>query len=187
MKNRRKLAKLEQLVHRIFIIRGDQRVILDTDLAVIYGVSIKRLNEQVKRNRQRFPSDFVMQLTAKEAASLRSQIATLDEKSRGRHRKYLPYVFTEHGAIMAANILHSERAVKMSVFVVRAFLRMRTMLSNNRDLSEKLKELERRLSKRLDVHELAIVDVLRRIMRLLEPKPESLDPEKPERQIGFHL
>lgn len=187
MKDKRNLAKLDQITHRIFVIRG-QRVIIDSDLAAIYGVPVKRLNEQVKRNRHRFPNDFLLRLTMREATFLRSQFATLNasEKGRGQHRKYLPYAFTEHGAIMAANILNSERAVKMSVFVVRAFLKMRVVLANHQELSEELKKLERKLTKRLDVHELAIVDVLRRIMRLLEPKPEPTVPEKPKRQIGFH-
>jgi hypothetical protein len=205
MKNKSDLAKLEHITHRIFIIRS-QRVILDSDLARIYGVPVKRLNEAVKRNRSRFPEDFMYQLTRLEARNLRSQIAmssgpdgknlrsqiaTLDKDKNLRSqfatsswggRRHLPYVFTEHGAIMAANILNSERAVKMSVFVVRAFLRMRALLSENRVLAKELKKLEKKLTKRLDVHELAIVDVLRRIMRLLDP-PEVPVPEKPP--IGF--
>ncbi len=196
MKNKSDLAKLEHITRRIFIIRS-QRVILDSDLARIYGVPVKRLNEAVKRNRSRFPEDFMYQLTRLEARNLRSQIAmssgpdgknlrsqiaTLNRMGRGQHRKYLPHVFTEHGAIMAANILNSERAVKMSVFVVRAFLRMRALLSENRELAKELKKLEKKLTKRLDVHELAIVDVLRRIMRLLDP-PEVPVPEKTP--IGF--
>ena len=177
MKNKSDLAKLEHITHRIFIIRS-QRVILDSDLARIYGVPVKRLNEAVKRNRSRFPEDFMYQLTRLEARNLRSQFAT----SSWGGRRHLPYVFTEHGAIMAANILNSRRAVKMSVFVVRAFLRMRALLSENRVLAKELKKLEKKLTQRLDVHELAIVDVLRRIMRLLDP-PEVPVPEKPP--IGF--
>ena len=150
------LAKPDQILNAISFIRG-QRVILDTDLAQIYGVSVKRLNEQVKRNRQRFPNDFCFQLTLGEAETLRSQIAT----SKRGGRRYLPYAFTEHGAIMAANILNSSRAIQMSVFVVRAFVKMRALLSNDKGLAEELKKLESKLTGRLDAHEIAIVDVLR--------------------------
>lgn len=183
MKNKTDLKKLEQITHRIFIVRG-QRVILDSDLAEIYGVPVKRLNEAVKRNRERFPDDFLYQLTRQEVRNLRSQFATLSKKGHGQHRKYLPYVFTEHGAVMAANILNSKRAVQMSIFVIRAFIRMRALLTDNHKLAKELKKLEKKLIQRLDVHELAIVDVLRRVMRLLEPPPEEPEPEKP--QIGFH-
>jgi hypothetical protein len=108
------IIDLEDLIHEV----REQKVILDADLARIYGVTTKRLNEQVKRNQERFPGDFAFQLTVEEAESLRSQIATL-KRGRGQHRKYRPYAFTEHGAIMAANVLNSTRAVQMSVFVVR--------------------------------------------------------------------
>jgi len=114
--NRLSADRLGQLIYEI---RG-QRVMLDSDLAKIYGVSTKRLLEQVRRNLSRFPRDFAFQLTWKEQDFLRSQIATL-KAGRGQHRKYRPYVLTEHGAIMAANVLNSKRAVQMSVFVVRAF------------------------------------------------------------------
>ena len=115
------LALIEQ---RIYTIRG-VRVILDSDLAALYGVPTKRLNEQYRRNRKRFPEDFAFQLTAKETNSLRSQIAT--SSSHGG-RRYRPYAFTEHGALMAANILNSARAVQMSIFVIRAFVKMREAL-----------------------------------------------------------
>lgn len=163
-------------------IRG-QKVILADDLARLYGVPTKRLNEQVKRNRERFPDDFMFQLNAEEAEAVlcsRSQIATL---KRGRNIKYLPYAFTENGAIMSANVLNSPQAVRMSVFVVRAFVKMRELLGGARELARQLKELEAKLTTRIDGHEAAIVDVLRRIMRLLDPPPE---PEPPRRQIGFH-
>ncbi|MFA5159926.1 MAG: ORF6N domain-containing protein [Candidatus Omnitrophota bacterium] len=192
MKKKTDLTKSEQILSAIFLIRG-QRVILDTDLAAIYGISTFRLNEAVKRNRERFPDDFMYQLTKQEVRNLISQIA-ISSLPQGKNlrsqiatsswggRRSLPYVFTEHGAIMAANLLNSDRAVQMSVFVVRAFVRMRALLTDNRKLSEELKKLERKLTKRLDVHELAIVDVLRRVMRLLDP-PEVPAPEKPP--IGF--
>ena len=110
---------------------------LDGDLAAIYGVSTSRFNEAVKRNKERFPPDFMFQLTAEENASLRSQFATL-ETGRGRHRKYRPYAFTEYGALMAANILNSPRAVQMSIFVVRAFAKIRELLLASPDLARKL-------------------------------------------------
>jgi hypothetical protein len=164
-------------------IRG-QKVILDADLARIYGVTTKRLNEQVKRNAKRFPSDFLFQLNAEEADSLRSQIATL-KTGRGQHRKFLPYAFTENGAVMAANILNSPEAVRMSVFVVRAFVQMRDLLGSTKDLAKQLAALEKKLAARLDGHESAIVEVLQRLMNLLDPPPPP-EPEPPKRRIGFN-
>jgi|ERR1700676_4583665 ORF6N domain len=159
---------------RIVFLRH-QRVILDADIAGLYGVPVKRLNEQVKRNQERFPSDFMFQLTGKEHDALRSQIAT-SKKSRGG-RRYTPYAFTEHGAIMAATVLNSERAVQMSVFVVRAFVRLREMLATNRRLAGKIGELENRL----DTHDSAIQD-------LIEAIKELMTPEGPPRvRIGFQL
>lgn len=113
----------------ILEVRG-QRVLLDSDLAELYGVSTKRLNEQVRRNADRFPSDFLFELSNQEVAALRSQIATLNA-GRGVHRKYRPMAFTEHGAIMAATILNSPRAAQMSVYVVRAFVKLRQALASN--------------------------------------------------------
>ena len=157
---------------RIFVLRA-QKVILDSDLAELYGVPVKRLNEQVKRNRERFPPDFMFQLSAEEQASLRSQNAT----SKRGGRRYLPYAFTEHGAIMAATVLNSERAVEMSVFVVRAFVRLREMLSTNQQLAGKIDELERRL----DTHDASIQELIEAIRELMEPSPPSGRP------IGFQL
>ena len=126
---------------KIHIVRG-QRVLLDADLAGLYGVTTKRLNEQVKRNRDRFPADFMLQLTEAEAISSRSQIATLN-KGRGHNLKYLPLAFTEHGAIMAATILNSPLAIEMSVYVVRAFVKLREVLASHADLARKLETLEK--------------------------------------------
>jgi len=175
----------------IVIVRG-KRVILDLDLAGLYGTTTKRLNEQVKRNRGRFPEDFMFQLTAKEWADLTSQIAMSNAQSNRsqfatgsqRHRdpRFTPYAFTEHGALMAVNILRSERAIQMSVFVVRAFIRMRQMLIEQRGLARKLAELEEELTARLDVHETAINEILGQIRRLLSPPPE---PQPPKKRIGF--
>lgn len=183
MKKNTALTKPEQIINNILLIRG-QRVILDADLAKLYGIPTFRLNEAVKRNRTRFPEDFMYQLTRQEVRNLTSQIAISSLKHGGRRSS--PYAFTEHGAIMAANILHSEWAVEMSVFVVRAFVKMRSLLSSNKRLAEDLKKLERKLTGRLDAHEIAIVDVLRRLIKLLEPRPTPPLPEaKPKGPIGF--
>src|ERR1700684_3583201 len=159
---------------RILFLR-QQRVILDADIAELYGVPVKVLNQQIKRNRERFPADFVFRLTAKEHEGLRSQIVT-SKKSRGG-RRYSPYAFTEHGAIMAATVLNSERAVEMSVFVVRAFVRLREMLANNRKLAGKIDELENRL----DTHDSTIQDLIEAIKELMKPE----DP--PRKSIGFQI
>jgi ORF6N domain len=159
---------------RILFLRH-HRVILDADIAQLYGVPVKRLNEQVKRNQERFPPDFMFRLTEKEHDTLRSQIAT-SKISRGG-RRYLPYAFTEHGAIMAATVLNSQRAVEMSVFVVRAFVRLREMLATNRRLAGKIDELENRL----DTHDSTIQDLLEAIRELMAPE----DP--PRKRIGFQL
>jgi len=173
----------------ILTIRGS-KVILDEDLAKIYGVTTKRLNEQVKRNVERFPEDFAFQLSPEEFADLRSQIATSKEPSRtpsvtgpGRGgRRYRPYAFTEHGAIMAANVLNSSRAVQMSLFVVRAFVRMRSLLGDTSELARRLAAIEKELKQRLDVHESAIVGILQRIMDVISPPTL---PEPPPKKIGF--
>ncbi len=159
---------------RILILRR-HRVILDNDLAALYGVTVKRLNEQIRRNLERFPSDFMFLLTAKEHEALRSQIAT-SKKGRGG-RRYPPYAFTEHGAIMAATVLSSTRAIEMSVFVVRAFVRMREMLVKNRQLAAKINELDRRL----ETHDTAIQDLIDAIKELMTPEESS------KRKIGFQL
>ena len=156
------LPHMDDIGSLIRTIRG-QKVILDSDLARIFGVPTFRFNEAVKRNRKRFPADFLFQLTAEEFKSLTSQFAIL-KKGRGQHRKFLPYAFTENGAIMAANVLNSPEAVRMSVFVVRAFVQMRDLLGGTKELARQLADLEKKLSARLDVHETVIVDVLRRVM-----------------------
>jgi hypothetical protein len=158
----------------------NERVILDTDLAAIYGIPTFRLNEAVKRNRDRFPNDFIFRLTLEEYRVLTSQIAMPNRKRGGR--RTLPYAFTEHGAVMAANILNSQRAVQMSIFVVRAFIKMRQTMAANKALLEKLEELEKKLTKRLDAHEQAIVYVLGELRKLMEP---PLLPEPNRKRIGF--
>ncbi len=187
------LATIDGVIHTI---RGE-RVILDADLAKLYGVPTKVLNQAVRRNREKFPPDFLLELTGTEAEtlrrsrsqivtassdrSLRSQIVT-SKPGRGG-RRYLPFAFTEHGAIMAANILNSPQAVEMSVFVVRAFVRMRGLLTDTRELAKKLAALEKELTARLDSHETAISEFMRRIMLLLDPPFGS---DVPEKEMGFH-
>jgi len=181
-------------------IRGE-KVILDSDLARLYGVTTKRLNEQVKRNRERFPDDFMFQLTAKESVASRSQIEigspqAADPEASGTNRSQIatgsqkhrdpslrPYAFTEHGAIMAANVLNSTHAVQISVFVVRAFLKMRSLMGDKRELARQLAALEKELKQRLDIHEAAIVTILQRVMDIIDPPNLPPRPQKP--RIGF--
>ena len=162
---------------RILWIRGN-KVILDSDLAALYGGPTKRLNEQVRRNPERFPADFAFLLTGMEWDSLRSQIATL-ETGRGRHRKFLPYVFTEHGALMAAGVLSSPRAIEMSIYLVRAFVELREILGTHKELSSRLSELESSLERKLAKHDQAIADILSAIRSLMAPH------ESKRRPIGF--
>jgi hypothetical protein len=152
-------------------------VILDADLAQLYGVTTKRLNEQYRRNVGRFPQDFAFQVTAEEWTPLRSQIATL-KTGRGSHRKYLPLAFTEHGALMVANILNSPRAVVMSVYVIRAFVKMREVQTANSAIFKRLAEID----KTLMVHDAALRDVYQKLRPLLEPPAL---PPKPA--IGLHV
>lgn len=162
-----------EIAQRIHLIRG-QRVVLDTDLAAFYGETTKRFNQQVNRNRERFPEDFMFQLNDEEYEALRLQFATL-KTGRGQHRKYLPHVFTEHGAIMAATLLNSARATVLSVYVVRAFVELRGMLSSNRVLAGKVHSLERKVS----VHERNISELVDAMAELMAPPPS------PKRSIGF--
>jgi len=156
----------------ILNLRG-QRVILDANLAALYEVSTKRLNEQVKRNTDRFPPEFAFQLSRKEFANLRSQSAT--SSSHGGRRS-LPYAFTEHGVLMAANVLNSPRAVAVSVALVKAFVRLREVLATNQVVAKRLAEVE----KTLVTHDAALRDIYQRIKPLLLPAP---DP--PRKKIGF--
>lgn len=169
--SQRAIVRVESL---ILPIRGD-KIIIDSDLARIYGVTTRRLNEQVKRNIDRFPRDFMFRLTPREFDVLISQFAT-SKPGRGGRRK-LPYAFTEHGAIMAANVLNSRQAIQMSVYVVRAFVQLRGRLWENRELARKLLELERKVDYQGgELHEL--FEAFRRLMAV---------PERPKRQIGFQL
>ena len=217
MPKKKELVPAGRIERAILLIRGE-KVILDADLAELYGVTTARLNQQVKRNRDRFPRDFMFQLTWEETRSLRLQIATLDDPradslrsqiatlggsgaddsrshiatlngsgteslrsqfvtlDRGHHLKYRPYAFTEHGAIMAANVLNSERAVKVGVYVVRTFVKLRQMLTAHKELAGRLEELERKV----DGHDHEILALVEAIRELMAPPPE---PKR--RRIGF--
>ncbi|MGD1018788.1 MAG: ORF6N domain-containing protein [Verrucomicrobiia bacterium] len=184
MSDDKAVVPVERIEQLIYLIRG-QKVMLDSDLAEIYGVTTKRLNEQVGRNADRFPSDFAFLLTRQEVANLRSQIATSSLEGQAgsasaRHHggpRYRPRVFTEHGAIMLASVLNSPVAVQASVRVVRAFVRLREMLASNRDLAQKLVELERKF----EGHDDAIRNLFEAIRQLLTP------PEPKRRKIGFQV
>jgi ORF6N domain-containing protein len=158
----------EQIERRILLIRG-QKVMLDSDLAELYGVSTKRLNEQVKRNRERFPVDFMFRLTSQEKAEV---VADCDHLRNLKFSPVLPSAFTEHGALMVANVLNSPRAVEVSVFVVRAFVKLREVLASRRDLARRLNEME----KKYDAQFRVVYDAIRKLMR---------PPGKPRRRIGF--
>ena len=173
----RKSVAPEQIASAILVLRG-HRVLLDAELAALYGVTTKRLNEQVKRNAARFPGDFIFHLTPAETVALnRSQNATGSQKHRDP--RFAPYAFTEHGAIRVATILSSRRAVEMSVYVVRAFVQLRDMLASNRELARRFAQLETRLDKKLTSHDEAIAAILSAIRQLMHP------PVPKRRPIGF--
>jgi hypothetical protein len=162
------------IAQRIRLIRG-QRVILDTDLAAFYGETTKRFNQQVNRNLARFPAGFMFQLDEEEFANLRLQIATSSLKGSHGGRRYAPMAFTEHGAIMASMVLNSPRATELSIYVVQAFVELRSMLATNRELSNKLHLLERKVTK----HDQAISELIDSMRQLLAA------PEPHKRPIGF--
>jgi hypothetical protein len=162
-------APIEQ---RILLIRG-LRIMLDADLAEVYGMSTKRLNEQVKRNRERFPEDFMFQLTADEKAEV---VAKCDHLAKLKFSKALPFAFTEHGAVMLASVLNSPTAVASSILVVRAFIRLRELVAAHRDLAKRLEELERKYDAKFRV-------VFDSIRALMEPTPQP--SPQPKRSIGF--
>jgi hypothetical protein len=164
----------EPIQSRILVLRG-QRVLLDRDLASLYGVTTKRLMEQVRRNLERFPEDFCFQLDKHEFVNLRSQFATSSSRHGGVRR--LPYAFTEHGALMAANVLSSPEAVAMSVHVVRAFVRLRQLLADHRALAAKLTELDARLG----AHDEQLAAIIEAIRQLTLPAGPDHD-----RKIGYH-
>ena len=169
---------VDAIAGHILTVRG-QRVILDADLAALYDVPTKRLNEQVKRNGTRFPADFMFRLSAQEVETLnRSQIATGSQKHRDP--RFPPFAFTEHGAIMAATVLNSPRAAEVSIYVVRAFVQLRELLTGHRELARRLDELEARMERKLLTQDRAIAGILDAIRQLMAPPPV---PKK--RPIGF--
>lgn len=174
MTNKR-LIPQESIENKIYLI-SNQKVMLDQDLAELYGVSIGRLNEQVKRNIDRFPEDFMFQLSKTEHETLTSQIAIL-KKGRGRHRKYLPYAFSEQGVAMLSSVLKSKEAIKVNIQIMRAFVKLREILSTHKDLAQKLKELELKF----DSHDKHIQAIFKVISQLITP------PAKPKKKIGFTI
>ncbi|MBK1612306.1 hypothetical protein CKO44_02355 [Rubrivivax gelatinosus] len=177
----------EAITLRIDTVLG-QRVLLDADLAALYEVETKRFNEAVRRNLAKFPADFMFQLTAQEWAALRSQFATLDAApgGRGRHRKYLPYAFTEHGTIMAANLLSSPRAIEVSVYVVRAFVHMRELAATHIDLAKRLAELEEKTEALAMNHDSFSRNTRNQLRQVFDALRELMaPPDPPKRPIGF--
>lgn len=172
--NKTAIIMAKRVSTKILILRN-QKVILDADLAELYDVPVRQLNQQVKRNAHRFPNDFRFGLTAAEYKNLRSQNVISSSSHGGR--RYLPHAFTEHGAIMAATVLNSKRAIEMSIFVVRAFVQMRQALVVNQHVVSKLSELEARL----DSHDAEIQDLVEAIRELLTPLPAN------NRRIGFEV
>lgn len=171
MSSKNSVVPVESIEQCILSLRG-YRVMLDSDLAGIYGVTTKRLNEQVRRNLERFPEDFMFQLTAEETESLRSHFATSNSGRGGR--RYLPYVFTEHGAVMLANVLKSPTAIQASIQVVRAFVRLRQMVIEHSELSRRLDELEAKY----DAHFKVVFAALRKLMQ---------PPATKQRRVGFRV
>ena len=172
------MSSPERIATRIVTLRG-QRVILDADLASLYGVETRVMLQAVRRNFERFPPDFMFELSNQDVASLRSQFVISKPTGRGG-RRYAPYAFTEHGAIMVATVLNSPRAIEVSVYVVRAFVELRETLAANNQLAKRLDELEARLERKIGAHDQAIGEILDAIRRLMAP------PEPPRRRgIGF--
>lgn len=166
---------LAHIAQSILVLRG-HKVLLDADLAVLYGVSTKVLVQAVKRNQERFPEDFMFSLTSEEWAGLRSQSVTSNKKGGRGGRRYAPYAFTEHGAMMAASVLNTPRAVEVGIYVVRAFVQLRELFAANKELARKLDALERKLG----AHDLAIAEILGAIRELMTPPTPP-----PKRRIGF--
>lgn len=164
------LIPTERIEKRILIFRGE-KVMLDSDLSTLYEVSTKRLNEQVRRNIKRFPADFMFRLSKEEADFLRSQNATL-KTSRGKHRKYLPFVFTEQGVAMLSSVLNSERAIQVNIEIMRTFIKLRRVLATHKDLARKLEQLEKKYNAQFKA-------VFEAIWKLMEVEA------KPKRRIGF--
>lgn len=173
MSEPKEVALVSRIEARILWLRGD-RALLDSDLSALYGVTTKQLNQQVRRNRERFPPDFLFELTWEELEALRSQTVTLDEEpvGRGRHRKYPPLAFTEQGVAMLSSVLRSQQAIRVNVEIIRAFVRLRRILATHADLARQLGALERKY----DVQFRSVFDAIRALMA---------EKTKPKRRIGF--
>jgi ORF6N domain len=172
MAGKKPLVVVENIEAKILTIRG-QKVMLDADLAELYGVETKRLNEQVRRNSERFPEDFMFRLGAAEKAEV---VANCDHLAKLKYSSALPYAFTEHGALMLGNVLKSERAVEVSVHIVRAFVHLRELVSGHKELAQKLNQIERKVG----AHDRAIAEIINAIRELM-----TLSDEKKKRPIGF--
>ena len=172
MDESKSVVPVGKIKNRILLIKGE-KVIIDADLAEFYGVPTKRLNEQVKRNKDRFPHDFMFQLSPDEKAEV---VANCDHLENLKYSRALPYAFTEHGAIMAAGVLNTSRAIEVSVFIVRAFVKVRQMVAGHKDLQRKIAQIERRLTDRDE----QIIELVNLIKQLLNPEPP---PKK--RRIGY--
>ena len=172
MDESKSIVPVGKIENRILLIKGE-KVIIDADLAEFYGVPTKRLNEQVKRNKDRFPHDFMFQLSPDEKAEV---VANCDHLENLKYSRALPYAFTEHGAIMAAGVLNTSRAIEVSVFIVRAFVKIRQMVAGHKDLQRKIAQIERRLTD----HDEKIIELVNLIKKLLNPEPP---PKK--RRIGY--
>ena len=173
MYEKESLIPSEHIDNLILQIRN-QNVIIDADLAKIYGVTTKKLNQAVKRNSKRFPADFMFQLNQKE----KSEVVTIcDHLSNLKYSPYLPYVFTEHGAVMMASVLNSERAIIVSVYVARAFIRLRKMISSNKEMVFKLNKIEQKV----ETHDKAIAHLINTIRKLMTPQ------KIPRKKIGFQI
>jgi phage regulator Rha-like protein len=162
------LVPIELIASKIYLIRNT-KVMLDRDLAELYGVETKRLKEQVRRNIERFPQDFMFELTKDEYQALRSQIATL---KKGQHSKYTPFAFTEHGVLMLSSILNSERAIQVNIQVVRAFVKLREMMVTHEDLKRKIESMEKKYDEQFQI-------VFEAIKQLLT------EEDKPKKKIGY--
>lgn len=169
MKRRKIIIPNETITDKIYLVRG-QKVMLDKDLAELYGVETKRLKEQVRRNKYRFPESFMFELTVDEYTALRSQIATL---KRGKHSKYLPFAFTEHGILMLSSVLNSELAIKMSVHIIETFVQLRKLANNYEEIITKIQQMDSRYSEQFS----EIYEVLQRLLE----KPI----EEPRQKIGY--
>jgi hypothetical protein len=166
--------KPESLGPLIFLVRGE-KVLLDADLAALYGVEARALNQAVARNRNRFPEDFMFQLTAEEADSLRSQIVIL-KTGRGQHRKYRPYAFTEQGIAMLSSVLRSPRAVEVNIAIMRTFVQLRRLMDSNRDLARKIEAMEKKYDEKFAV----VFDAIKRLIA-----EDQARTARPRRRIGF--